>query len=76
MADFVVVVVAAALAVPPVPTDRNASNVPLSAPTVGFQIYRDATACEAAVTHMVARPGTRLVCVPVEPRELDTAAAF
>jgi hypothetical protein len=76
MADFVIVVVAAALAMPPVPADRSAANVPLSAPTVGFTIYRDSASCENAVNGMVARAGTRLVCVPVEPIVLQTAATF
>ena len=76
MADFVIVVVAAALAVPPVPADRSAANVPLSAPTVGFTIYKDAVSCENAANRMTARVGTRLVCVPVEPIALQTAGAF
>ena len=76
MVDFVVVVVATALVIPPVPADRNATNVPLSAPTVGFTTFRDAASCEDAVARMVARPGTRLVCVPVEPNEVEAATLF
>ncbi len=67
MADFVIVVVAASLALPTVATDRSAANVPSSAPAAGFSVYRDAASCEAAVDRMVARAGTRLVCIPAEP---------
>ncbi len=76
MTDFVVVVVAAALAIPAAPAERSAETVPLSAPTVGFSLYRNADSCEAAVARMTARPGTRLVCVPVEPRDMDRASLF
>ncbi|MGG5817676.1 hypothetical protein [Falsiroseomonas sp. HW251] len=76
MADFVVVVVAAALSIPAVPAERSAATVPLSAPTVGFSIYRDAASCEAAVARMTPRAGTRMVCVPVEPRDMESASLF
>lgn len=76
MADFVVVVVAAALSIPAAPAERSAETVPLSAPTAGFSVYHDAASCEAAIARMTTRPGTRRVCVPVEPTVIESASLF
>ncbi len=86
MADFVIIIAAAAaLAAPampgsaaPTPAAPGASSswAPLNAPTVGFRTYRDATSCEQATAALVAPPGSRLVCVPVEPLAGDMANAY
>jgi len=76
MADFVIVAVAAAtLAVLP-PSKPVESVVPQNAPTVGFVVYRDVAACEAAVARLAAPQGRRLVCVPVEPNATELATAY
>ena len=68
MADFVIVVAAVALgfAAPAGPGAADAAAVPLDAPTVGFRTYADVGSCEDAAARLVAPPGRRLVCLPVE----------
>ena len=66
MADFVIVIAAAAaLAGPAVPgsaaptpatPSAAAASVPLNAPTVGFRTYPEAASCEQATAGMVAPP--------------------
>lgn len=76
MADFVIVVVAAATLAALPPSKPIESVVPQNAPTVGFVLYRDLGACEAAVTRLVAPQGRRLVCVPVERNDTELATAY
>ena len=68
MADFVIVVAAAAigLAAPAAPGAADAAAVPLNAPTVGFRTYADVGSCEEAAARLVAPAGRRLLCLPVE----------
>jgi hypothetical protein len=75
MADFVIVVAAAAslAASPRLPP---AAVVPQNAPTVGFHVYRDLNACEQATVRLTPRPGQRHVCVPVEPNLQELTAAY
>ena len=74
MADFVIVVAAlasiasASPAVPVVPAGN--------APTVGFRTYATVEACEDAAAQLNARPGTRLVCLPVEAQSGELASAY
>ena len=63
MTDFVIVVATLAA----VASGGGAGTVPDRLPTLGFQTYPSLAACEDAVTHNAARPGTRLVCLPIEP---------
>jgi hypothetical protein len=73
MADFVIVVAALAglaSASPAVPV------VPSTAPTVGFKTYAMVEACEDAAAQLKARPGTRLVCLPVETQLGEMASAY
>ena len=73
MADFVIVVAALAgiaSASPVVPV------VPSNAPTVGFRTYATVEACEDAAAQLQARPGTRLVCLPVESQAGELASAY
>ena len=73
MADFVIVVAALAnlaSAGPAVPI------VPSTAPTVGFRTYATVEACEEAAVQLQARPGTRLVCLPVEAQSGELASAY
>ena len=62
--DFIIVAVAAAIAAttPPASIDpaAAAAAAPLSAPAIGFKVYRDATSCERAAGGLVAPAGTRL----------------
>ena len=81
MADFVIVIAAAAigLAVPasPVPSQAEAALVPQNAPTVGFRTYPDAASCEKAVGALPAPPsGKRHVCLPVERSAGELANAY
>ncbi|MBK1661376.1 hypothetical protein [Paracraurococcus ruber] len=62
MTDFVIV--AAALA--SIASAAPAPVLPSTAPTIGFRTYATIAACEDAVAHLPARPGIRLVCLPVE----------
>lgn len=73
MADFVIVVATLAglaSASPATPV------IPSAAPTVGFRTYATAETCEEAITHLVVRPGTRMVCLPVEPQLGELASAY
>src|SRR4051794_6979305 len=36
-------------------------------PTVGFNTYPSAAACEEAASHLTPRPGARFACLPVAP---------
>lgn len=63
MTDFVIVVATLAA----VASGGSAGTVPDRLPTLGFQTYPSLAACEEAVTRNEARPGTRLVCLPIEP---------
>jgi hypothetical protein len=78
--DFVIVIVAALVAAtaPPALLDpAAAAAVPLTAPTVRFHVYKDAAACEQAAARLTTMPGSRAVCVPVEPLdEARMASAF
>ena len=68
MMDFVIVVAAlasVASAAPPAAIGPGA--LPKRTPTVGFNTYNTIETCEGAAAKLVARPGTRLVCLPVEP---------
>ncbi len=84
MADFVIVAAAAALlaGTPPVPgapastPGTVAAPAPLTAPTAGFRTYPDAASCEQAAANLVAPPGSRFVCLPVEPMAGDMANAY
>jgi hypothetical protein len=79
MTDFVIVVALATALAAPVPGGAPAPaapQVPLNAPTVGFNVYRDAGSCEQAAAHVAPRPGTRLVCLPVVPYEQELASAY
>ncbi len=87
MADFIIVIVTAAMLAAPtpaptlapgatVPGTAAAVSVPLSAPTVGFRTYPDAASCEQATAVLVAPPNARLVCVPVEPLAGDLTSAY
>ncbi|MDO9711222.1 hypothetical protein [Paracraurococcus lichenis] len=73
MTDFVIVVAALANLASASPATPA---VPQAAPTVGFRTYATVEACEEATTHLVARPGTRLVCLPVEPQLGELASAY
>jgi len=71
MTDFVIVVAAlASLA------SSSPAPLPDRAPTVGFKTYATAEACEDAAAHLQPRPGTRLVCLPVESHDGELAAAY
>jgi hypothetical protein len=84
MADFIIVIAAAAAlagsAPAPSATTSTApaatASVPLSAPTVGFRTYRDLASCEQAAAALVAPPGSRPVCLPVEPLAGDLVSAY
>ena len=73
MADFVIVVAALAgfaSTSPAVPI------VPSTAPTVGFRTYATVESCEDAAAQLKARPGMRLVCLPVETQAGELASAY
>jgi len=73
MADFVIVVAAlAGLA----SANPAAPVIPNNAPTVGFKTYATVEACEDAAAQLKARPGTRLVCLPVETQAGELASAY
>jgi hypothetical protein len=89
MTDFVIVIATAAMLAAPAPVPGAAApapgtvaaapaaaSVPLNAPTVGFRTYPDAASCEQATVALVARPNTRLVCVPVEPHVGEMPSAY
>jgi hypothetical protein len=76
MTDFVIVAVAAATLATVSPSKPIESVVPQNAPTVGFIVYRDVAACEAAVTRLTAPQGRRFVCVPVESNATELATAY
>jgi hypothetical protein len=84
MADFIIVIAAAAALAGSAPAPFAATStapaatasVPLSAPTVGFRTYRDLASCEQAAAALVAPPGSRPVCLPVEPLAGDLVSAY
>jgi len=80
MADFVIVIAAAAIgmaAPAPATVDPAAgASVPMNAPTVGFRTYPDAEACEKATQGLTAPVGRRLVCLPVERSLGDLTNAY
>src|SRR5690349_5704292 len=77
MTDFVIVAAAAALLASPTVADTPLEAVvPQNSPTVGFVLYRDVGSCEAAVAGLKARPGQRLVCLPVERSDGEMASAY
>ncbi len=79
MTDFVIVAaasLAAALATPAANPADLAASVPLNAPTVGFNVYRDAASCEQAAERLTPPPGKRLVCLPVVPYDQGLATAY
>lgn len=63
MTDFVIVVATMAA----VASGGLGGAVPDRLPILGFQTYPSLDACETAVSHNEAAPGTRLVCLPIEP---------
>jgi hypothetical protein len=66
MADFIIIV--ATLAAIASPSSPEAPGAGLGhAPTLGFHLYPSLEACAAAVSENTVPPGSRLVCVPVEP---------
>lgn len=75
MTDFVIVVAAvASLAAASPGLPAPTAVVPDRLPTVGFKTYPSAESCEEAAARLAARPGTRLVCLPVQaPGELQSA---
>jgi len=73
MTDFVIVVAALAGLASASPTPPA---VPGHAPTIGFRTYATVEACEEATTHLIARPGTRLVCLPVEAPVGEMSSAY
>ncbi|WP_431271059.1 hypothetical protein [Dankookia sp. P2] len=70
MADFVIVVAALAGLASASPA------VPGTAPTIGFKTYATVESCEEAAVQLQARPGTRLVCLPVETQAGELASAY
>lgn len=77
MTDFVIVMATLAGIASAGPAAPGAAPaVPGNAPTVGFRTYPSIEACEEAITHLVARPGTRLVCLPVEPQLGELSSAY
>jgi hypothetical protein len=77
MTDFVIVVAAiASLASAAPPGAGSAVIVPDTAPTVGFRTYPSADACTEAAAKLTARPGTRLVCLPVEAQQGELQSAW
>lgn len=76
MADFVIVIAAAVALAAPATFAPSAPEVPLNAPTVGFRTYPDAASCEKATAGLVAPPGRRLVCLPVERSLGELANAY
>lgn len=73
MADFVIVVAALASVASANPV---APALPDRAPTVGFRVYASVGACEEAAAKLTAKPGTRLVCLPVETQVGELASAY
>ncbi|MFZ4409046.1 MAG: hypothetical protein ACOYOH_17025 [Paracraurococcus sp.] len=73
MTDFVIVVAALASLASASPAP---SIVPERTPTVGFRTYATIEACDDAAAHLIARPGTRLVCLPVEAQAGDMSSAY
>lgn len=63
MADFVIVVATLAA----VASGGHGGVMPDRLPTLGFQTYQSLEACEDAAARNEARPGTRLVCLPIDP---------
>ena len=63
MADFVIVVATMAA----VASGAATGPVPDRLPTLGFKTYPSLEACEAAAAENRPQPGTRLVCLPIEP---------
>ncbi|MDB5375545.1 MAG: hypothetical protein JWP04_4187 [Belnapia sp.] len=61
MTDFVIVVATMAAVA------GAGGAVPDRLPTLGFRTYPSLSDCEAAVGQNTPRPGTRLVCLPIEP---------
>ncbi|MBL6080708.1 hypothetical protein JMJ56_22075 [Belnapia sp. T18] len=75
MTDFVIVVAAVAslAASPNLPPE---AAIPQNAPTIGFRLYKDLHACEAATAQLTPRRGMRHVCVPVESGDGELASAY
>jgi len=67
MTDFVIVVAALASLASAAPSTQIPA--PATQPIVGFHTYATADDCEGAAAAMATRPGTRLVCLPVEQHE-------
>ncbi len=67
MTDFVIVAAASLAVALSAPAAGPAATVPLNAPTVGFQVYKDAASCEQAADRLAPPPGKRFVCLPVVP---------
>ena len=68
MTDFVIVVaILASVASAAPPAAPWPGALPERTPTVGFNTYSTIATCEDAASKLTARPGTRLVCLPVEP---------
>ena len=76
MTDFVIVVAALASFASASPGPSTGAVVPDRAPTVGFKTYSDADSCTEAAARLMPRPGTRLVCLPIEPQQGEMQAAW
>ena len=76
MTDFVIVVAALANLASANPAATPVAPVPENAPTVGFRTYATVESCEDAAAHLAARPGTRLVCLPIEANDAALADAY
>jgi hypothetical protein len=76
MSDFVIVAATLAALATASPQQPLEAVVPQNAPTVGFKLYQDIASCEAAVARLTARPGMRLVCLPVETSDTALATAY
>jgi len=74
--DFVIVAAASLAAVLSAPAAIPTNPAPVSAPTVGFNVYKNVTSCEQAAERLTPPAGKRLVCLPVAPYEQDIATAY
>jgi len=76
MTDFVIVVAALASLASANPAATGGAVVADRAPTVGFRTYATAEGCEEAAAKLNAKPGTRLICLPVETQVGELASAY
>ena len=77
MADFIIVIVTAAMLAAPTPAPGTAAaSAPPGAPTTGFRTYPDAASCEQAAAALVAPPNAPLVCLPGGPMAGEMPSAY